>query len=164
MSGASEAATLLAALGCGLVGGVFLAFSTLVMPALDRLPSEEGTAAMQSINRIGENPPLMVALFGTALFGTALACLALIVWAVVSREGARAAWVLAGSALYLLLAIGVTIAANVPLNAALARIDATDADAADQWSGYVGAWTRWNDVRTAAAFGAALLLTVALTS
>jgi len=32
------ALTLFAALGCGLVGGVFFAFSTFVMKALSRLP------------------------------------------------------------------------------------------------------------------------------
>ncbi len=162
MSGTIEVATLVAALGCGLVGGVFFAFSTVVMPALDRLPSHEGTAAMQSINRLGVNPPFLVALFGAAIFGTALVCLPLIVWAVDSWDEVRAPWVLAGSALYLLIAIGVTIAANVPLNDALARIDPTAADAASRWSSYVGDWTLWNHVRAVAAFAAAGLLTVAL--
>lgn len=41
---------LLAALGCGLIAGVFIAFSTFVMKALARLPPDEGIAAMQSIN------------------------------------------------------------------------------------------------------------------
>ena len=44
------ALTLFAALGCGLIAGVFFAFSTFVMKALARLPSGEGMAAMQSIN------------------------------------------------------------------------------------------------------------------
>jgi uncharacterized membrane protein len=42
--------TLFAALGCGLVAGVFFAFSTFVMKALARLPAEQGIAAMQAIN------------------------------------------------------------------------------------------------------------------
>ena len=38
MTGLLYAATLATALGCGLVAGVFFAFSTFVMPALKRLP------------------------------------------------------------------------------------------------------------------------------
>jgi uncharacterized membrane protein len=42
--------TLVAALGCGLMAGLFFAFSLSVMKALARLPSAEGIVAMQSIN------------------------------------------------------------------------------------------------------------------
>ena len=46
---------LLAAVGCGLMAGVFSAFSTFVMKALARLPAHEGIAAMQSINVVAVN-------------------------------------------------------------------------------------------------------------
>ncbi len=42
--------TFVAALGCGLVAGVFFAFSTFVMKALGRVPSAAGISVMQSIN------------------------------------------------------------------------------------------------------------------
>ena len=77
MSGILYAATLANALGCGLVAGVFFAFSSFVMAALRRLQPEEGIAAMQSINIVVVTPVFM-----TALFGTAVASLALAVWAV----------------------------------------------------------------------------------
>ncbi len=64
------------ALGCGLLAGVFFAFSAFVMPALRRLPAAQGIAAMQSINRLAVTPALM-----TALFGTAVACVGLAAWA-----------------------------------------------------------------------------------
>jgi uncharacterized membrane protein len=57
---------LIATLGCGLVAGVFFAFSTFVMSALARLQSKEGIAAMQAINITVINPWFMIALFGTA--------------------------------------------------------------------------------------------------
>ena len=38
------------ALGCGLIAGVFFAFSAFVMKALALLPPAQGIAAMQSIN------------------------------------------------------------------------------------------------------------------
>jgi len=50
MTPALSLVTLVAALGAGLNGGVFFAFSTFVMPALSRLPASQGIAAMQSIN------------------------------------------------------------------------------------------------------------------
>ena len=38
--------TLIAAIGCGLVAGVFFAFSSFVMKALARLQPAQGVAAM----------------------------------------------------------------------------------------------------------------------
>ena len=43
MSGVLYAATLVSALGCGLIAGVFFAFSSFVMPALKRLPPGEAS-------------------------------------------------------------------------------------------------------------------------
>lgn len=157
MSRASQVAVLATALGCGLSGGALFAFSAFVMPALKRLPPAQGIAAMQSINKLAVTPVFM-----TTLFGTALGCVGLGIWAVRSWGDRPAAWVLAGGALYLVGTIAVTIAANVPLNNALALVDPETREAAGQWSGYVGDWTAWNHVRVVAAIGAAGLLTVAL--
>lgn len=49
-------ATLVTALGCGLIAGIFFASSSFVMAALKRLPTAEGIAAMQSINRLAVTP------------------------------------------------------------------------------------------------------------
>ena len=96
MSGPAEAAAIITALGCGLVAGVFFAFSTFVMGALRRLPPAQGIAAMQSINVTVITPAFMI-----ALFGTAIACLGLIGWAVISPDDWPVAEVLIGAALYL---------------------------------------------------------------
>jgi uncharacterized membrane protein len=157
MSGILYAATLATALGCGLVAGVFFAFSTFVMAALRRLKPEEGIAAMQSINILAVTPAFM-----TALFGTAAACLALAVWAVISWGERYAALVLAGGVLYLIGTIGVTIVCNVPLNNRLATVRPQDADGGSYWNEYATKWTAWNHVRTVAALAAAAVLTVAL--
>jgi uncharacterized membrane protein len=157
MSGILYAATLATALGCGLVAGVFFAFSSFVMAALRRLKPEEGIAAMQSINIVVVTPVFM-----TALFGTAVASLALAVWAVISWGERYAALVLAGGVLYLVGTVGVTIACNVPLNNRLATVHPQAADAASYWNEYVTTWTAWNHVRTVAALAAAAALTIAL--
>jgi uncharacterized membrane protein len=149
--------TFATALGCGLSAGVFFAFSSFVMPALDRLAPPQSIRAMNSINKLAVTPVFM-----TALFGTALACVVLGVWAVTSWGERPAAFALAGCALFLVGAIVVTIAANVPLNDALMKVDPEATDAATRWSTYLSDWTPWNHVRAATAVGASGLLIAAL--
>jgi len=88
------ALTLFAALGCGLVAGVFFAFSTFVMKALSRLSPGEGIAAMQSINVVVLNSWFMV-----AFFGTAAACVLTIISSLLRWDDADAVYLLVGSAL-----------------------------------------------------------------
>jgi uncharacterized membrane protein len=157
MSRLLQYVTLGTALGCGLSAGVFFAFSAFVMPALDRLPSAQSIRAMNSINRLAVTPAFM-----TALLGTALACTVLGVWAVVSWGERPAALVLAGCALYLLGAIVVTKAANVPLNDALMTVDPDGADATTRWASYLADWTAWNHARAVTTLAASGLLIAAL--
>ena len=149
--------TFATALGCGLSAGVFFAFSSFVMPALDRLAPAQSIRAMHSINKLAVTPVFM-----TALFGTALACVVLGVWGVTSWGERPAAFALAGCALFLVGAIVVTIVANVPLNDALMKVDPEATDAATRWSTYLSDWTPWNHVRTVTAIGASGLLIAAL--
>lgn len=157
MDGLLVALTAITALGCGLNSGVFFAFSSFVMKALARLQPAQGIAAMQSINLVAVTPAFM-----TALFGTAAACVALVVWALVDRDTAFAPWLLAGGAVYLLGAIGLTVAYHVPRNNALAALQPQRAEAAGRWTRYVAGWTRWNHLRAAASLAAAALFTLAL--
>ncbi len=109
------ALTFVAAIGCGLVAGIFFAFSTFVMKALARIPSADGIAAMQSINIVVINPWFM-----GAFFGTALACLVLVVSPLFRLNESSAIDLLIGSLLYLIGTIAVTMVFNVPRNDALA--------------------------------------------
>lgn len=157
MSDAQTALTVAAALGCGLVSGIFYAFSTFVMPALAARPAPEAAAAMQSINvkAIG------VGLLG-ALFGTAALTLAALVVGVANFGDSHGPYLAFGSLLYLLGVIVVTMAFNVPLNNALADQDPHADAGAELWDHYLRAWTLWNHVRALAALVAAALLIVAL--
>jgi uncharacterized membrane protein len=149
--------TFVAALGCALVSGIFLAFSSFVMKALAQIAPPSGIAAMQSINVVVLNPGFL------GLFmGTALACAVLFVYAVMHWQIPAALCLAAGSLCYLLGTFGVTMAFNVPRNNALARIAPSGAESAGFWRGYVSGWTAWNHVRTAAALVAAALLVWAL--
>lgn len=151
------ALTLFAALGCGLVAGVFFAFSAFVMKALARLPPSEGIAAMQSINVAVLNPWFM-----GAFFGTAAACVITLMFSLSQWNELGAVYLFVGSALYLVGSLLVTIVFNVPRNESLASVMPADPDAASLWAGYVARWTAWNHVRTAAALAAAASFSLAL--
>ena len=142
--------------GCGVVSGVFFTFSGFVMPALGRLLTPQGVAAMQAINVTAVTPPLM-----TALFGTAVICVAIAVEAVLSW-GTPGAWLrLTAALLYLIGAVGVTILFNVPRNDALAAHAPESTQAATLWMSYLREWTTWNTVRTLASGLAAIALLAA---
>lgn len=140
---------LAATIAAGGIGGVFFAFSSFVMPALNRLPAPAAITAMQSINVTAVRAPLMLALFGTAAL--------VVLVAVLSPDALR----VTGAAVYLIGTIGVTVAGNVPLNNRLAALDPGTADAAAAWAGFSRPWTRLNTLRTLAALASAVLFGLA---
>ncbi|PPS40636.1 DUF1772 domain-containing protein [Chroococcidiopsis sp. TS-821] len=150
---------LVTALGCGLVAGVFFAFSTFVMNALARLQPQQGIIAMQSINITAINP-----FFMTALFGTAAACLLLAIASLSKGYQPSDIYLLIGACSYLVGTVLVTIAFNVPLNEALATVKPDSTESANLWASYLTNWTFWNHIRTVAALVAAAAFTLALSS
>ncbi len=148
---------LAAALGCGLIAGLFFAFSVSVMKALGALPHAQGIAAMQSINIV-----ILNLWFLTAFFGTGAACLVLVVAALLRWSDPGAGYALSGGLLYLIGALLVTMAFNVPRNNALARVEVASAEGAKLWADYLNTWTAWNHVRTIAALAAAASFTLSL--
>jgi uncharacterized membrane protein len=147
----------LAALGSGLMAGLFFIFSVTIMAALGKLAPACGIAAMQSIN--------VTILSGTFLgvfMGTALISAALIVAWFLGWVPSGSAFVLAASILYLAGIIGVTMVFNVPMNDALVAMDPGSAEAAKYWQEYLSTWTMWNHVRTLAGIGSLALFVLAL--
>jgi uncharacterized membrane protein len=156
IGGYSQALTTVAAVGAGVSGGVFFAFSTFVMKALGRLPAAEGISAMNAINKAAPAPLFMLALFGTGAVSIA-----------VSAEALRhldqrwAVYVLTGTALYLACLI-LTVVYHVPRNNALALVDPTGPGAAHAWAQYLSSWTGWNHVRTVTALAGSAAFILAL--
>lgn len=148
---------LFSALGCGLMAGVFFAFSVFVMSGLARLPASQGMAAMQSINITVINPVFM-----SVFMGTALSCLVLAVTSLLRWSQPGAALLLVGGLLYVVGTFGVTAAFNVPLNDALAGAKPGSAEGARLWSNYLTVWVLWNHVRTLAALGATAAFILAI--
>jgi len=149
-------ATLLCALGCGLIAGAFFAFSTFVMKALGNLPPPQGIAAMQSINVVVINPWFM-----SAFLGTGLMCVIVFIASLLRWQNSVTPYLLAGSVLYLVGTVLVTMVFNVPRNDALAAVAPATPEAATLWVSYLSTWTAWNHLRTIAALTASALFIIA---
>ena len=147
--------TTIAAIGAGIAGGVFFAFSTFIMRALNRLPSDRAIAAMQAINLAAPNP-----LFMAVLFGAGAACAVVAVVSLGHLDEPGAVYRVVGAAVYI-AGLLVTVGYHVPHNDALARVDANGIGAVRTWTRYATGWTAWNHVRAATAIAGAVLLVVA---
>jgi len=158
ITGITRTVTLVAAVGAGVTGGVYFAFSTFVMTGLRRLPERQGLQAMQAVNRAAPSP-----LFMTALFGTAALSVGLIVAGIRRWGDAGATQLVVGSSLYL-VSVVLTIVFHVPRNEALDKVDPSSASAGQRWLDYASVWTAGNHVRTLSAVAGAVVLTLALTA
>ena len=132
-----------AAIGCGLLAGLYFAFSTFIMTALGRIGQVSGIMAMNAINAV-----IVQSLFMPLFLGTTLASLLLAIAAVFRWGEPGATAMLAGGALYVIGMFVCTAVFNVPLNNALAAADPASVEAASLWARYLTDWTLWNHVRT----------------
>ncbi len=148
------------AVGCAVIGGVYFAFSTFVMPALARLGHIPGMQAMQSINEVILRSLFMPLFFGTTLASLILAALALMNWS--ASEPNESRLIVLASVLYVGGMFLVTVLFNVPLNNALVSVQASSADSGPVWSRYLKDWTLWNHVRTVASIVASVIYIVVL--
>ncbi|WP_415976853.1 DUF1772 domain-containing protein [Rhodococcus sp. 077-4] len=145
-------ATVVAAVGCGLVAGVLLAFSLSVLPGLASLPVSDAIAAMQRFNAAILNPLFLVLFVGTAVLSTLAAVLS------ASTSRGAPALVVAGAVLYVLGCFAITGVLNVPLNDALAAVDPGSTAAVEAWQNFTEKWTRCNNIRVVAATAACTVL------
>jgi uncharacterized membrane protein len=143
------AITFVAALGSGVMAGLFFVFSVFMMTALARLGAPQGIAAMQSVNIAIINPIFLAVFLGTAILSVVTALAAIWSW-----SAAGSGWLLAGSVFYLAGIVAVTMVFNVPLNDTLAAVDPASAEGAAIWERYLDVWVKWNHLRTVAGIGA----------
>ncbi|MFD9004323.1 DUF1772 domain-containing protein [Streptomyces sp. NPDC059582] len=147
----------LGVLGSALMAGVFCAFSVLVMRGLAALPPAQGVAAMNAINSSAMTPAFMIVFLGAAALCAVIAVVTFVLW---PDDGTIE--LLSGSALYLVGSFGVTVAANVPRNEQLMKLEAGTPEAVRYWPVYVREWTLWNHVRALASAAAAVAYLLAL--
>jgi uncharacterized membrane protein len=145
------------AVGCGLLGGLYFAFSAFIMTSLGRIEQGSGIAAMNAINADIVRSLFMPLFLLTTLAGAALVVFAIVRW---GEPGAMA--MLLGGIVYVLGMFVVTMTFNVPLNNALAAVDHAALDAAMVWPRYLREWTLWNHVRTVACTAATILFIAAI--
>ena len=145
------------AFGSAILGGFFLSWSNLVMPALARIPAIAGIAAMNATNEVVYNPLFFLLFMGVPLLGALLAIHAAMN---LGRSGSPA--IVAGAVLVICGMFGVTMFGNVPMNEALAALDPESAAAAEYWKVVLDRWTFWNHVRMLACLAAAACFGLAL--
>ncbi|MBR1278948.1 DUF1772 domain-containing protein [Bradyrhizobium sp. AUGA SZCCT0283] len=147
------------AIGCGLLAGLYFAFSAFIMTALGRIGQAAGIAAMNAINVAIVQSLFMPVFLATTAASAALAVTALLRW---GEPGAMAMAMAAGGALYVFGMFVVTMIFNVPLNNALAAADPASHEAASLWARYLTDWTLWNHVRTVSSTAACALFIAAI--
>lgn len=148
-----------AAIGSGVMAGIYFTFSSFVMRSLEKLPRADGVAAMQSINRVILSSSFMPLFVGSTVLSASLAVWSLFRW------GQHGSWaMLAGGMIYVLGMFVCTAAFNVPLNNTLDAVDPSSAEAGMVWSDYLHRWTRFNHLRTVASALACGLFIAAVTA
>lgn len=145
------------AISCGLLAGVYFAFSTFIMTALGRIEQVRGVSAMNSINST-----ILESLFMPFFFGTTVASLAIAIIGISRRGQPGAAAMLGGGLIFIAGMFLCTVLFNVPLNNALAAVDPASGTATSVWARYLKHWTLWNHVRTISSTAACALYIAAI--
>lgn len=131
---------------CGLMAGLFFAYSVSVVLALETLSASVYTTVMQEINE-----KILNAVFGVVFVGAVV--IPVISAAVLGFHGDWTAQYgqvfLAGIVMYLVGTVAVTIGIHIPMNESIATW--STASPPDEWATVRARWARWNHVRATAA-------------
>src|SRR4029079_3674587 len=123
----------------GLIAGLFYAYSCSVNPGLHRMDDRGYLSAMQNINRAILNPVFFMSFMGTLVL---LPLSTILYW---GKPGFW--WLLIAAVVYAIGVFGVTIAANVPLNDMLDKLDLKNASF-EELRNFRGqfeeTWNKWN--------------------
>ena len=144
-------------LSVAIMAGLYFAFSTFVMRALDAIDHPAGMQAMQSINKVILRSPFL-----PLFFGSTLSAVALLVIVFIDRDVDGANSILGGAMLYVAGMFVVTVIGNVPLNNRLDAANPEDEASLGVWKDYLVRWSRWNHVRTMACIASLALLVLAV--
>ena len=147
---AKVACTLAATVTTGLLAGLFYSYCISVMRALAGTDDRTFIEVMQRINVAIVNPWFLISFLGS------IACTAAAVVAHLKGDRALLVWLIAALVLNL-VGFAVTVAANVPLNDRLARLD-LGGDLALARAQFETDWVRWNVARTVAHTAAFVVL------
>jgi len=139
----------IAALGAGLMAGVYFAFSGFVMRSFDQLQAARAADAMNAINAVILRSWFMPLFFASTLLYAALVAVALFDSSLSGR------WlIIAAGLIYVIGMFLCTAARNVPLNNRLAATAGEPHASAATWAHYRLHWTRWNHLRSVCSLAA----------
>jgi uncharacterized membrane protein len=138
------------AMACGLVAGVFLAFSDFVMGSLFASQPAAGTEAMQIIN-----VKVFQSLFMVLLIGMIPVSVGVAFYAHFVIDRPIAMYLIAGGVLYFFGVFVVSAVGNIPMNDALGALPQGGVEAQAYWPSYVKGWVLWNHLRWISALGTA---------
>jgi len=132
-----------AAVGAGLMAGVYFAFSGFIMRSLDQLGAAPAADAMNAINKVILRSWFMGLFFGSTLLYAVLAAVAVFDTDLAGR------WLLfAAGLIYVVGMFLCTAMFNVPLNNRLADAGSDNNAKTETWTHYFRYWTRWNHLRS----------------
>ena len=132
-----------AAISCGLMAGIYFAFSVFIMQSFAKIKTEQAIAAMNSINKV-----ILRSLFMPLFFGSSIISVLLIIVGINQWNEIHSVLILLAGAIYLVGMFMCTVLFNVPLNNALANQDPKSEIAQQVWTHYLTSWTKWNHLRT----------------
>jgi uncharacterized membrane protein len=132
-----------AAIGSGLMAGVYFAFSGFTMKSFGSQKTAQSIAAMNSINETILRSWFMPLFFGSTIVSVLLVLVSIANWG----EAGSGLGLIAGIVYFIGMFVS-TVLFNVPLNNSLSRQDPDSANAGQVWSHYLSNWTRWNHLRT----------------
>jgi len=141
-----------AAIGAGLMAGVYFSFSGFIMRSLDQLGAPPAADAMNAINKVILRSWFMVLFFGSTLLYVVLAAVAVFDTDLAGR------WLLFATGLIYVVGMFLCTAMfNVPLNNRLADGGSDNNAKAETWNHYFKHWTRWNHLRGVCSLAALVL-------
>lgn len=152
-----SAVTITSAVGAGITGGVYFAFWAIVVPTLRTLPAADAIAAMQRINVNAVRLPFMTVFFA----GAAASVVVVVSEAATGDTALEAPNRMVGAALAI-ASFGITVARNVPLNNALARVTPDSLESAALWTAFERRWSTANLLRGSTSLAATILLVESL--
>ncbi len=142
----------LAAIGAGLMAGLYFAFSTFIMRSFNQLGASNAVAAMNAINQVILRSWFMPLFFASTAVFVGLAVAGFTLGELPGR------WLLVSAGLIYVIGMFVATAAfNVPLNNALAAVTNDHQEQTTAWNHYYRVWTRWNHVRALCSLVACML-------
>ena len=149
---------IVAAIGAGLMAGLYYAFSAFIMKSFDQIGASNAVVAMNSINEVILRSSFMLLFFGSTILFALLAVLGFF------QETAGNGWLLIAAGLIYVIGMFVcTAAINVPLNNQLAAVGNDGQAQIESWNHYYLVWTRWNSLRAFCSLVASVLCVIYLT-